>query len=64
MVVFTDDIPDDPKLIDWIKDQKMFHVASAPLNGEFPLKATQKLLTHVVQAVTSMCLPKAYHASS
>lgn len=33
MVVFTDDIPDDPKLIDWIKDQKMFHVASAPLNG-------------------------------
>ena len=30
---FYDEIPDDPKLIEWIKEQKLFHVASAPLNG-------------------------------
>ena len=32
---FYDEIPDDPKLIDWIKEQPCFHVATAPLNGEF-----------------------------
>jgi hypothetical protein len=31
---FYDEIPDDPKLIEWIKTQNIFHVASAPLNGE------------------------------
>ena len=31
---FWDEIPDDPKLIEWIKNQQMFHVASAPLHGE------------------------------
>ncbi|KIP10940.1 hypothetical protein PHLGIDRAFT_64839 [Phlebiopsis gigantea 11061_1 CR5-6] len=30
---FYDEIPDDEKLIEWIKDQKIFHVASAPLKG-------------------------------
>ncbi|GJE92270.1 hypothetical protein PsYK624_084240 [Phanerochaete sordida] len=30
---FYDEIPDDPKLIEWIKNQKLYHVASAPLNG-------------------------------
>jgi len=27
------EIPDDPKLIEWLLDQKLFHVATAPLNG-------------------------------
>ncbi|EKM54225.1 uncharacterized protein PHACADRAFT_257924 [Phanerochaete carnosa HHB-10118-sp] len=31
---FYDEIPDDPKLIEWIKEQKIYHVASAPLKGE------------------------------
>ncbi|KAI0087798.1 hypothetical protein BDY19DRAFT_1049115 [Irpex rosettiformis] len=30
---FYDEIPDDPKLVQWIRDQKIFHVATAPLNG-------------------------------
>ncbi|KAJ3528810.1 hypothetical protein NM688_g7943 [Phlebia brevispora] len=30
---FYDEIPDDPKLIEWIKKQVLFHVATAPLNG-------------------------------
>lgn len=33
MVQFYDEIPDDPKLVDWIKEQKLFHIASAPLKG-------------------------------
>ncbi|KAI0812688.1 hypothetical protein BC629DRAFT_1474848 [Irpex lacteus] len=33
MVLFYDSIPDDPKFVEWILDQKLFHVASAPLNG-------------------------------
>jgi hypothetical protein len=34
MAKYWDEIPDDDSLIQWIKDQKLFHVASAPLNGE------------------------------
>jgi len=30
---YYDELPDDPKLFEWIKEQKIFHVASAPLNG-------------------------------
>ncbi|KAI0802057.1 hypothetical protein BC629DRAFT_162982 [Irpex lacteus] len=30
---FYSEIPDDPKLVQWIRDQKIFHVATAPLNG-------------------------------
>ncbi|GJE92271.1 hypothetical protein PsYK624_084250 [Phanerochaete sordida] len=30
---FYNEIPDDPKLLDWIKSQQLFHVATAPLNG-------------------------------
>lgn len=31
---FYDEIPNDPKLIEWIRKQVLFHVATAPLNGE------------------------------
>ena len=34
---FHDEIPDDPQLIEWIKKQPMFHVATAPLHGELVL---------------------------
>ena len=37
MVQFYPEIPDDPKLIQWVKDQQLFHVASAPLKGTFPI---------------------------
>ncbi|KAI0812687.1 hypothetical protein BC629DRAFT_1589413 [Irpex lacteus] len=30
---YYDEIPDDPSLIEWIKDQKLFHVGSAPIKG-------------------------------
>lgn len=30
---FYDEIPDDPKLIEWVKEQQLFHVATAPLKG-------------------------------
>ena len=33
---FCKEIPDDPKLVEWIVDQKIFHVATAPLNGACP----------------------------
>ena len=32
---FYEEIPDDTKLIEWIRAQKLFHVATAPLNGMF-----------------------------
>lgn len=35
MARFYDEIPDDPKLLEWIKAQQLFHVATAPLNGRF-----------------------------
>ena len=34
---FYDEIPDDPKLLEWVQKQVLFHVATAPLNGEFIL---------------------------
>lgn len=34
---FYDEIPDDDKLIEWMKNQNLFHVASAPLKGMQPL---------------------------
>lgn len=34
MVQFYDGIPDE-KHVEWIKEQKLFHVATAPLNGTF-----------------------------
>ena len=34
MGFFYDEIPDDPKLLEWIKGQCLFHVATAPLKGE------------------------------
>lgn len=37
MVQFYPEIPDDPKLIQWVKDQQLFHVASAPLRGIPPM---------------------------
>ena len=37
---FYDQIPDDPKLLDWIKSQQLFHVATAPLNGTFTSAST------------------------
>ncbi|KAJ3528809.1 hypothetical protein NM688_g7942 [Phlebia brevispora] len=30
---FYDEIPNDAKLIEWIREQKLLHVATAPLNG-------------------------------
>ena len=43
---FYDEIPDDPKLIEWIQKQPMFHVASAPLNGDaHPSPTTSTSLT-------------------
>ncbi|KAF7793880.1 hypothetical protein EIP86_005002 [Pleurotus ostreatoroseus] len=30
---FYEEIPDDPKLLQWISEQKLYHVATAPLNG-------------------------------
>lgn len=30
---FYNELPDDEKLIEWIKEQKLFHVATAPLKG-------------------------------
>ena len=43
---FYDEIPDDPKLIEWIQKQPMFHVASAPLYGDaHPSPAMSTLLT-------------------
>ncbi|KAI0339765.1 hypothetical protein BDW22DRAFT_1347272 [Trametopsis cervina] len=30
---YYEEIPDDPKLIEWVREQKLFHVASAPLQG-------------------------------
>lgn len=32
---FYEEIPEDPKLLQWISEQKLFHVATAPLNGEY-----------------------------
>ena len=40
---FWEEIPDDNDMIQWIKEQKLFHVASAPLNGEWYLQALYKL---------------------
>lgn len=31
---FYDEIPDDAKLIEWVKEQQLFHVATAPLKGK------------------------------
>ena len=31
---FYEEIPDDPKLLQWISEQKLYHVATAPLNGK------------------------------
>ncbi|PSS38039.1 hypothetical protein PHLCEN_2v124 [Hermanssonia centrifuga] len=33
---FYNELPDDEKLIEWIKEQKLFHVATAPLKGILP----------------------------
>ncbi|KAI0339774.1 hypothetical protein BDW22DRAFT_1335620 [Trametopsis cervina] len=33
MGAFHDEIPDDPKMVEWLLNQKLFHVATAPLNG-------------------------------
>ncbi|PSS38040.1 hypothetical protein PHLCEN_2v125 [Hermanssonia centrifuga] len=34
MAVFYDEIPDDERLVEWVKAQKIFHVATAPLKGQ------------------------------
>jgi hypothetical protein len=36
---YYDEMPDDPKLVEWILNQKLFHVASAPLKGELHLRS-------------------------
>ena len=42
---FYDTVPDDPKVVEWLKEQKLFHVASAPLNGK-PLYALSSSLSY------------------
>lgn len=34
MAVYYDELPEDAKLIEWIKKQALFHVGTAPLKGE------------------------------
>ena len=46
---YYEQIPDDSKLVDWIRDQKLFHVATAPLNG-MSLYAAELATNHSFRA--------------
>ena len=43
MAKYYDEIPENDSLVEWIKAQQLFHVASAPLNGACEGKCNARL---------------------
>jgi hypothetical protein len=47
---FYTQIPDDEKLIDWVRTQQLFHVATAPLHGTSTPSQSEHTHLHFVSA--------------